>query len=138
MKKADEDDFLRPLFKKIKMEKAPDDITSAVMHKILVNTEMDQGVKFYFNMWWVAVGLVSLATVYFSGVYFDIFKLMEPYVILIFQYFAEYYNYLYGLLPSNVVILPSSAVLPAVLAAILYILILDAIPGSFLKKVEVH
>jgi hypothetical protein len=139
MKKANEDDFLRPLFKKIKMEKAPDDITSGVMQQIMVNPEMDPAGKFYFNMWWIAVGLVSLVSVYLSGVYSDIYKLLEPYVIQIFQPFVEFFTGLYGLLPSNVVILlPSSVVLPAILAGILYVLIFDVLFGGLLKKVEVH
>ena len=138
MKKADEDDFLRPLFKKIKMEKAPDDITSGVMQQIMVNPEIDPAGKFYFNMRWIAVGLISLVSVYLSGVYSDIYKLMEPYVIQIFQPFVEFFTGLYGLLPSNVVMLPSSVVLPAILAGILYVLIFDVIFGGLLRKVEVH
>ncbi len=138
MKIADEDDYLRPLFKKIKMEKAPDNITSGVMQQIMVNPEMDQAGKFYFNMWWIAVGLISIASVYLSGVYSDIYKLLEPYIIQIFQPFAEFFTGLYGLLPSNVIILPSSVILPAVLAGILYVLIFDVIFGGLLRKLEVQ
>ncbi len=138
MKKADEDDFLRPLFKKIKMEKAPDDISSSVMQQIMVNPEMDPGGKFYINLWWIAVGLISIVSVYLSGVYSDIYKLLAPYIIQIFQPFVEFFTGLYGLLPSNVVIVPSSAVLPAILAGILYVLIFDVIFGGLLKKFEVQ
>ncbi len=138
MKIADEDGFLRPLFKKIKMEKAPDDITSGVMQQIMVNPEMDPAGKFHINLWWIAVGLVSLVSVYLSGVYSDIYKLMEPYVIQIFQPFVEFFTGPYGLLPSNVIIIPSSVVLPAVLAGILYVLIFDVIFGGLLRKVEIQ
>ncbi len=138
MKIANEEDFLRPLFKKIKMEKAPDDITSGVMQQIMANPEMDPADKFYYNMWWIAVGLISIASVYISGVYSDIYKLLAPYIIQIFQPFAEFFTGLYGLLPSNVIILPSSVVLPAILAGILYVLIFDVIFGGMLKKIKIH
>ncbi len=132
--KPNQDELLKPLFNKIQMEKAPDDITSRVMEEILMNPEIASPMKFYYDWWWFGIGLLSLFSLYFTGVFSFLNKLFTPYLFEVFSMVSRYTGGLAQFLPSNIIILPNSYVLPVILPGILFILLIDTLFGWKIKE----
>lgn len=133
-----EDDFLKPLFRNIPMEKVPDDINAKVMEQIMADPDIPPVRKPYLNWWWLGLGIFSLVSMYFTGVFTFLKSLFAPYFVEIFTIFAGYAGELTDLLPSNVVILPSSYVLPFVLLGGLLIILLDTVFGRNYIRITYH
>lgn len=124
-----EDELLKPLFRKIPMEPAPGNINEKIMDRIMADPEIQPERKPYFQLWWLGLGLLSLISMYFTGVFNFLRSLFAPYLIEIYSMFTQYTGELTDLLPSNVVILPSSYVLPFILLGGLLIILLDTVFG---------
>lgn len=124
-----DDDVLRRLFNKIEMEKVPDNFTSEVMGRIHTNTGMEPAPNTYIEWWWILVGVIGTVSLYLSGTYLYIYELLRPPVVRIVQPFAELTAILADKLPSNTVMLPSSIVLPSIVAGVIIILFADTILG---------
>ena len=134
MKNNHEDELLRPLFGKIRMKNAPDNITSKVMDRIMVNPEMEPVLKYYFDWWWYGVGLLSLAAIYFTGVFNILRDSISPWFIEVYLMFAGYLQGISALLPSNIIVIPTSFLLPVLFAGALMILFLDVLLRHFIRK----
>ncbi len=133
MKRTNEDELLRPLFQKAGMEKAPGHLTSKVMEEIMANPAIDPARKFYYDWWWSGFGLLSMLSMYFTGVFGFLAGIFTPYINDAYGVLAGYAGLLSGLLPSGEVVLPSS-LLPAILPGILLILLIDAVFGRDLRR----
>lgn len=127
MENRKEDDLLRPLFGKIRMEKAPDSITTGVMDRIMVNPEIYPAGRIWFEWWWVPVGVLGVLAIYLTGVLSMGYKILEPYFIMIFKPLSEYVSGIAELLPSQRIMVTHSYLLPVFLAGILLVLIIDVI-----------
>lgn len=131
--KRNEDELLRPLFNNIPMEKAPDDITIRIMDQIMANPEIEPTREFYYNWWWSGIALLSLVSIYLTGVWSFLYRLFLPYIIEIYSILAGFAGSFMDLLPSSIIFLPSSYVLPLILPGILFILLMDMLFGGILK-----
>lgn len=125
-----DDDVLKELFDKIGMEKVPDNFTSKVMEHIHTNTGMEPSTTTDIEWWWVLVGVVGTVFLYLSGTFLNIYELLRPPVARIVQPFAELSSNLADKIPSNTVILPSSIVVPSIVAGVIIILFADTILGN--------
>ena len=125
MGKMNEDDLLRPLFEKIKLEKAPDNLTSEIMNRIMVNPETEPVKRFYFEWWWIIVGLAGAISIYFTGAFSAVYESIAPYMIGLFEPVRQFVTLFMDAFPSNEVMLPSSVILPVIITGILYVLIFD-------------
>ncbi len=122
-----EDDLLRPLFSKIGMKKAPDDLAGRIMEQILIDPEIKPSPKFHMEWWWPLTGLIVLVSLYFTGIFNFIGTIFSPYLYAIFEVFAGYAEPLADLLPANIIILPSSSLLIVIIPGILFILMMDLV-----------
>ncbi len=136
MKKISEDEILKPLFARIRMEEAPDDLTFKIMEQIMADPEVEPARKFYYDWWWPALGLLSLLSMHFTGVFTFLGNIFIPYFIEIRNLLAGHWTGLAELLPSNIVVLPSSYVLPVILPGILFILVMDLVFSRNLRGVS--
>ncbi len=127
MKRINEDDLLKQLFEKIRMEEVPDDFTLKVMKQIMINPEIEPSGSLNFQWWWIPLGLLYILSMYLTGIFSTIYNLMTGYFIQIFRLIAEYLPGLSDIFPSNVVILPDSFLLPFIVPGIMFFLILDVI-----------
>ncbi len=130
MAKIHEDELLRSFFRKSGMKKVPDNFTSGVMEQILANPEMEPARKYYHDWWWSALVLFCMLSMYYTGVFNFLDRILTPYFIEIYNMFAGYLSRLADLLPSNIVTVPSSDVLPFILPGIFFILLLDMVMGG--------
>ncbi len=124
-----DDDVLRKLFKKIEMEKVPGNFTSKVMEQIHTNPGMEPATNQNIEWWWILFGVVGAVSLYLSDTYLYIYELLRPPVVRIVQQFTELFTILADKLPSNTVILPSSIVVPSIVAGVIIILFADTILG---------
>ncbi len=133
-----EDDLLRPLFQKIKLNKVSEDFSFRVMDRIMVDPEIKPARKLFFEWWWFPVGLLTILSVYYTEVYSHIIRLLAPYFIQMLKPFYGFFSGLYSLLPSNFIILPSSIVLQVIVTGIIAVLILDGLIGEKIKRLADH
>jgi hypothetical protein len=125
MEKLNDDDLLKQLFGKIEMDKAPDNFTSKVMEQIIANPVIEPEAKVKMEWWWLPLGLLGIVSMYLTGVYTWLFNLLAPYVSQVVNPLAPYITSLADLFPSNVVMVPSSLILPVVLGGIIIVLFID-------------
>lgn len=109
------------------MEPAPGNINAKIMDRVMADPQMQPERKPYFPFWWLGLGILSLVSMYFTGVFNFLTSLFVPYFIEIFSIFPQYTGELTDLLPSNVIVLPSSYVLPFILLGGLLIILLDMV-----------
>jgi hypothetical protein len=133
MNRTNEDELLRPLFQKAGMAKAPGHLTSKVMEEIMANPGIEPARKFYYDWWWSGFGLLSILSMYFTGVFGFLAGIFTPYFSEAYVVLTDYAGRLTGLLPSGEVVLPSS-LLPVILPGILLILLIDAVFGRDLRR----
>jgi hypothetical protein len=125
MEKRNEDDLLKQLFGKIQMDKAPDNFTSKVMEQIIANPAFEPEAKVNLEWWWFPLGLLGILSMYLTGVFTYIFNLLAPYASQVVKLLTPYINSLSGLFPSNVVMVPSSLIVPVVISGIIIVLFID-------------
>lgn len=135
MKQMNEEDLLKQLFGKIKMEEAPSGLANKVMDQIMVNPEFEEAKRPGVEWWWFPVGLAGVLSMYFTGVFAFIYNLFEPYLAELAAPFARYFSFLGDLFPSNVVLVPSSFILPVILSGIIVVLLLDIILKMQFRRV---
>jgi hypothetical protein len=136
MKKTSEDEILKPLFDKIRMEEAPGDLTFNIMEQIMADPEFEPARKLYYEWWWPALGLLSMLSMYVTGVFTFLGNIFTPYFIEIQNLLAGYWTGLAELLPSNIVVLPTSYVLPVILPGILIMLLMDLVFSRNLRGIS--
>lgn len=127
MQNKNEEDLLRQLFAEIKPEKAPDGLTGKVMDQILADPVIEPVRRRYFDWWLIPAGLLSIPAFYVTGVHSSIYKVFAPYFIQMFSYVREYLSLASGLLPSNVVVLPSMVIPVVILSGLALIMMTDII-----------
>ena len=127
MKQINEEDLLKQLFGKIRMEEAPQDLTSKVMDQIMVNPEFDEVKRPGVEWWWFPVGLTGMLSMYFTGVFAFIYNLFAPYLVEFAVPLTRYFSFMSDLFPSNIVLVPSSFILPVILSGILLVILLDVL-----------
>lgn len=125
MEKRNEDDLLKQLFGKIEMDKASDNFTSKVMEQIMADPVFEPDGKVNIEWWWFLLGLLGILSMYVTGVFTYIFNLLAPYVSQAVKPLATYISSLADLFPSNVVVVPSSLILPVILGGIFLVLFID-------------
>jgi hypothetical protein len=124
MEKSYEDELLKTLFRKMKLEEVPEDLTKKVMDQIMAGPEADPYLNFNKALLWAGIALLSIISVYVTRVFHSLEKVFSPYISAAYNLFSEYADSLSGLLPSNIIILPSS-VLPVLLPGVFLILLID-------------
>lgn len=124
-----EDKLLRPLLLKNPMEPASGNINAKIMDRIMADPEIQPERNSYFHLWWLGLGILSLVSMHFTGVFNFLKSLFVPYFIEIYSVFTPYIGEITDLLPSNVVTLPSSYVLPFILLGGLLVILLDTLFG---------
>lgn len=134
MQKINEDDFLKPLFKKIMIRKVPGNITGRVMDQITADPLTEPAKRYNVNWWWVSLGLVSLVSMYLAGLFGYFYEIFSPVFNQLAIRLSEYISALPDIFPSKVVSLPSSFVIPAIITGILFFLIADSMFGQQLRS----
>jgi hypothetical protein len=135
MEKRNEDDLLKQLFGKIEMDKAPDNFTSKVMEQIMADPVIEPAGKVNIEWWWFLPGLLGILSMYVTGVFTYIFNLLAPYVLQAIKPLATYISPLADLFPSNVVVVPSSLILPVILGGIFLVMFIDILFRMQLSRV---
>lgn len=128
MNKSHEEELLKSLFRKLKLEEAPEDLTIKVMDQIMVSPAAEPYLNLYKVLLWTGIGLLSVLSMHITGVFYSLERLFIPYIFASYNLFTEYAETLSVLLPSNTFIFPSSVLqvfLPGVFLLILIDILFD-------------
>jgi hypothetical protein len=135
MDKSHEDELLKSLFRKLKLEEAPADLTIKVMDQIMVNPAAEPYLRLYKVFLWTGIGLLSILSMHLTGVFNSLERLFIPYISATYNLFDEYTGALSGLFPSNTILFPSS-VLPVLLPGVLLILMIDILFDMDVRRLK--
>jgi hypothetical protein len=119
-----QDDPLKQMFAAIKLEKAPENLTTRVMDRIMAEPVIDPAEK-VFEWWWIPVTILGALSIYLTGVFSFIYNLLIPYFIPLFETAARYFSMIAGYFPSMTIVIPSSFMVPVIFPAVLLIIIFD-------------
>jgi hypothetical protein len=129
-----EDELLKNLFKKVKMEEPSGNFTFKVMEQILANPDIKPAADFCLYGWWLGVGLLSVASMYLTGVFVYLYQVFIPYFIGIYGMFSEIFLGMAELVPAGAGIIPASFIIQLILPAIILILLIDNLIGYSYRK----
>jgi hypothetical protein len=131
----DEDELLKELFRKVKLEKPPENMTLRIMDHIRANPSVEPVRKLQINWWWPVIGLLSLYSMYATGVFEYLYQVYIDYLSGSYGMFSDFFMPYAEVLHTVAGIVSASFILKLIFPAILIILMTDFIIGQGHRKV---